>query len=69
MPKDFYVGDKEGYVKALDAGKAMFTADGVMPAGGPETVLTVLSAFKKNVQGQEDRPVEDLHHRVRQDAK
>ena len=53
MPKDYYVGDKEGYVKALDAGKAMFTADGVMPDGGPETVLTVLSAFKKELQGKQ----------------
>jgi NitT/TauT family transport system substrate-binding protein len=52
MPKDFYVGDKEGYVKALADGKAMFTADGVMPAGGPETVLAVLSAFSKNVKGK-----------------
>ena len=52
MPKDFYVGDKEGYVKALDAGKGMFTADGVMPKGGPETVLSVLSTFSKNVKGK-----------------
>jgi NitT/TauT family transport system substrate-binding protein len=51
MPKDFYVGDKDGYVSALAAGKAMFTPDGVMPAGGPETVLTVLSTFKKELQG------------------
>jgi NitT/TauT family transport system substrate-binding protein len=52
MPKDFYVGDKEGYIKALEAGKGMFTADGVMPKGGPETVLSVLSAFSKNVKGK-----------------
>lgn len=52
MPKDFYVGDKEGYVKALADGKSMFTADGVMPAGGPETVLAVLSGFNKNVKGK-----------------
>jgi len=53
MPKDYYVGDKDGYVKALAAGKAMFTADGVMPQGGPETVLTVLSAFSKDLQGKQ----------------
>ncbi len=52
MPKDFYAGDKEGYIKALADGKAQFTSDGVMPAGGPETVLTVLSAFSKNVKGK-----------------
>ena len=52
MPKDFYVGDKAGYIKALDEGKGMFTADGVMPKGGPETVLSVLGAFSKNVKGK-----------------
>jgi NitT/TauT family transport system substrate-binding protein len=52
MPKDFYVGDLEGYTKALADGKGMFTADGVMPKGGPETVLSVLSTFSKNVKGK-----------------
>lgn len=52
MPSDFYVGDKEGYVKALENGKAMFTPDGVMPEDGPKTVLAVLSEFSKNVQGK-----------------
>jgi len=52
MPKDFYAGDKEGYVKALAEGKGMFTPDGVMPPGGPETVLSVLSEFSKNVRGK-----------------
>jgi NitT/TauT family transport system substrate-binding protein len=52
MPKDFFSGDKEGYILALAEGKGMFTADGVMPAGGPETVLTVLSAFSRNVKGK-----------------
>ena len=31
----------------------MFTPDGIMPEGGPETVLTVLSAFKKELQGKQ----------------
>src|SRR5690242_1505448 len=53
MPKDFYVGDQEGYVKALAAGKAMFTPDGVMPEDGPKTVLTVLSTFSKDLQGKQ----------------
>ncbi|MBX5235504.1 ABC transporter substrate-binding protein [Rhizobium sp. NLR4a] len=53
MPKDFYVGDKDGYVKALDEGKGMFTPDGVMPEDGPQTVLAVLSEFSKNVKGKQ----------------
>ncbi|MEO7105126.1 MAG: ABC transporter substrate-binding protein [Rhodoferax sp.] len=52
MPKDFYAGDKDGYIKALADGKGMFTPDGVMPAGGPETVLQVLSGFSKNLKGK-----------------
>ncbi|MEK1895775.1 MAG: ABC transporter substrate-binding protein [Rhizobium sp.] len=53
MPKDFYVGDKDGYINALDAGKGMFTPDGVMPEDGPKTVLAVLSEFSKNVKGKQ----------------
>lgn len=52
MPRDYYAGDKASYVKALADGKAMFTKDGVMPEGGPETVLSVLSAFSRNMQGK-----------------
>jgi NitT/TauT family transport system substrate-binding protein len=53
MPKDFYAGDRESYVSALAAGKGMFTPDGVMPEGGPETVLAVLSSFSKSVKGKQ----------------
>ena len=52
MPKDFISAGRDGYIKALADGKAMFTSDGVMPAGGPETVLSVLSSFSKNVKGK-----------------
>ena len=52
MPKSFYVGDKESYIRALETSKAMFTADGVMPAGGPETVLKVLASYSKNLKGK-----------------
>jgi NitT/TauT family transport system substrate-binding protein len=53
MPKDYYVGDKELYIKGLENGKSQFTTDGRMPQDGPETVLKVLSAFSKNVQGKQ----------------
>lgn len=51
LPAGFYAADKEAYIKALADGKAMFTADGVMPQGGPETVLAVLQA-KSSIKGQ-----------------
>jgi NitT/TauT family transport system substrate-binding protein len=52
MPADYYAGvGKAQYVKALDAQKAIFSPDGVMPKGGPETVLKVLSSFDPSVKG------------------
>jgi NitT/TauT family transport system substrate-binding protein len=53
MPKDYYAGDKELYVRALAEGKDMFTADGVMPEKGPETVLQVLTLSNKALQGKQ----------------
>jgi NitT/TauT family transport system substrate-binding protein len=54
LPPDYYTGiGKDAYAKALDAGKAMFTQDGVMPGDGPPTVLNVLSAFDTTVQGHQ----------------
>jgi NitT/TauT family transport system substrate-binding protein len=52
LPRDYYAGDRDGYIKALADGKGMFTPDGVMPVGGPETVLAVLSAFSRNIRGK-----------------
>jgi len=52
MPKDYYAGDKELYVRALADGKDMFTADGVMPDKGPETVLQVLAASNKALENK-----------------
>jgi NitT/TauT family transport system substrate-binding protein len=52
MPKDYYAGNKKIYVEGLRTGKSMFTTDGRMPAGGPETVLKVQQAFSKTVQGK-----------------
>jgi NitT/TauT family transport system substrate-binding protein len=52
MPADYFAGDKATYVKALTDGKGMYTPDGVMPVGGPDTVLAVLSGFSKNLQSK-----------------
>ncbi|MGN6550016.1 MAG: ABC transporter substrate-binding protein [Pararhizobium sp.] len=53
MPKDYYAGNKEVYVKGLTDGKAQFTPDGRMPKGGPETVLKVLKTFNKSVAAKD----------------
>ena len=52
MPKEYLVGNRDLYVKGLIDGKSQFTADGRMPAGGPETVLRVLQLAAKSVQGK-----------------
>lgn len=53
MPPDYYVGDRDGYIRALAVGKGMFTSDGMMPEGGPQTVLAVLASFKRELQGNQ----------------
>ena len=50
MPEAYYMGNKEMYVKALEAGKSMFTPQGEMPENGPRTVLRILKEFDKNVR-------------------
>ena len=55
MPRDYYVGDPALYASALEEGKAMFTVDGRMPAGGPENVLAVLTRIKPGVR---DKPID-----------
>ena len=52
MPKDYYGGDKAMYVGAIKSSLPMFTADGKMPAGGPETVLKVLATYKPQVKSK-----------------
>jgi NitT/TauT family transport system substrate-binding protein len=52
MPPDYYAGvGKDQYIKALAAQKTIYSPDGVMPKGGPETVLKVLSSFDPSVKG------------------
>jgi NitT/TauT family transport system substrate-binding protein len=52
LPPEYYAANKQLYIDALETGKHMFTADGVMPAEGPATVLKVLASFDKAVQGK-----------------
>jgi NitT/TauT family transport system substrate-binding protein len=55
MPADYAGGNADLYVSAVKATLPMFTDDGVMPDGGPETVLEVLGSFNPNVKGKEDQ--------------
>jgi NitT/TauT family transport system substrate-binding protein len=52
MPKDYYGSDKALYVNALKATLPMYTADGKMPADGPDTVLKVLAGSSPSVKGK-----------------
>ncbi len=52
MPKDYYANNKALYLQALTNSMPMFSPDGKMPVGGPETVLKVMSSFNPNVKGK-----------------
>jgi NitT/TauT family transport system substrate-binding protein len=54
MPTEFNGGDPQLYEKAIADSMTMFTADGVMPADGPDNVLEVLATFSPSVQAKED---------------
>ena len=41
MPPDYYAGNKALYVTALQNQMAIFSPDGLMPAGAPQTVLSI----------------------------
>lgn len=52
MPADYYKGvGKAAYAKALGSEKGIYTPDGMMPTGGPQTVLNVMNAFNPDIKG------------------
>lgn len=53
LPPEYYAGRRPAYVQSLAHSKSMFTPDGVMPPGGPASVLRVLSAVNRNVQNKQ----------------
>ena len=53
MPSEYAGGDAELYAKAIGDSMSSFTSDGVMPDGGPETVLDVLGSFNPDVEGKD----------------
>src|SRR5450830_1387878 len=52
MPVDYYGGNKALYIQALKASIQMYSKDGKMPEGGPETVLKVMAGFNANIKGK-----------------
>ncbi|GLX47928.1 ABC transporter substrate-binding protein [Streptomyces hygroscopicus subsp. hygroscopicus] len=50
MPADYAQGGKALYTQSVKSTLPMFTDDGVMPQGGPETVEKVLKAFNPNIK-------------------
>ena len=52
MPKDYSGGDPELYQESIKDSSPMFTTDGVMPSGGPDTVLDVLGTFSEVVKSK-----------------
>jgi len=54
MPADYAGGNQALYVKSIKDSSPMFTSDGRMPEGGPQTVLDVLGTFNDKVKAKKD---------------
>ena len=54
MPTDYNGGDPALYEQSIEDSSPMFTTDGRMPEGGPETVLDVLGTFSDTVKAEKD---------------
>jgi NitT/TauT family transport system substrate-binding protein len=52
MPADYYAGNKTLYVTALKNQMSIFSHDGKMPEGGPESVLKIEQQTTQSVQGK-----------------
>ena len=50
MPQDYYAGDQNLYVTALKGQSAIFSPDGKMPQGGPESVLNLENQTNADVK-------------------
>jgi len=51
MPADYYAGDKDLYVTALDAQKSSFTKDGKMPPAGAQLALDIELKYVPSMKG------------------
>ncbi|MBA2680512.1 MAG: ABC transporter substrate-binding protein [Ktedonobacteraceae bacterium] len=53
MPPDYYAGNKDLYITALKSQIAIFSPDGKMPTGGPESVLKIENQTNQAVKGKQ----------------
>ncbi len=53
MPADYYAGNKDQYVTALQNQLQIFSPDGKMPDGGPQFVLSAEQLINQSVQGKQ----------------
>jgi NitT/TauT family transport system substrate-binding protein len=53
MPPDYYAGNKTLYVTALQNQLSIFSPDGNMPDGGPQSVLNIEQQTNTTVQGKQ----------------
>ncbi|MBV9230124.1 MAG: ABC transporter substrate-binding protein [Chloroflexi bacterium] len=53
MPPDYYAGSKDLYVTALKNQLSIFSPDGTMPTGGPQSVLSTEQLTNQSVQGKQ----------------
>src|SRR5437588_5936898 len=52
MPADYYAGDKNLYVTALQNQLSIFGTDCKMPAAGPQTVLDIEKNYVSSFKGK-----------------
>jgi sulfonate transport system substrate-binding protein len=52
MPADYYAGNQDLYVTALQNQISIFGTDCKMPAGGPETVMKIQQAYVPSFKGK-----------------
>jgi NitT/TauT family transport system substrate-binding protein len=53
MPADYYANNKDLYVTALQNQLAIFSPDGKMPDGGPQSVLSIEQQTNQSVKGKQ----------------
>ncbi|MET0537293.1 MAG: ABC transporter substrate-binding protein [Xanthobacteraceae bacterium] len=51
VPEEYFLGDKELYLSALKANKAVYSITGVIPPGGMKSAADMLLAFDEEIKG------------------